>query len=84
MSTCHICFEKFKFNDNIARCCICHSIIHIECWSKWRNSNDNNVIPCTICKQYGTLHTDTYDIRYYFNRLSKFSKKQLGKLSCRR
>jgi len=83
MSTCLICHEKFRYNTYIVACCRCQCLVHKQCYDVWRRTNDNEIIPCIHCQQYGTLYTDSYDGYYYQQRFKQFTSKIYRKITGR-
>ena len=83
MSTCLICHEKFRYNTYIVACCRCQCLVHKQCYDEWRRTNDNEIIPCIHCQQYGTLYTDSYDGNYYQQRFKQFTSNIYRKITGR-
>ena len=47
---CPFCLEKFKLEDELARCC-CKHIFHFSCMEQWNKVEKRNVLRCPLCKE---------------------------------
>ena len=63
MSTCIICYEKFKLNQQIVAC-RCSSLVHQSCYNRWSSIHNNEYTLCVHCQGIGVLYSDKYDIYY--------------------
>ena len=83
MSTCTICYEKFRYKTDIIACCRCQCLLHRHCYDEWRRVNNNEIKPCIHCQQYGTSYTDWYDGYYYQQRFKQFTSNIYRKITSR-